>query len=87
LSRVQPAHTKDSLVSGLARLSSFQVVPSGTEVLQILDCSLSVRLRDLPQTESGHTTLELRFFVEIVGFVAGATRLYGPARLLQAIST
>ena len=46
LSRVQPAHTKDSLVSGLARFSSLQAVPSGTEVLQLgasLDCEIHPR--------------------------------------------
>ena len=46
LSRVQPDHTKDSLVSGLARFSSLQIVPSGTEVLQRGEFDLSLRLRD-----------------------------------------
>lgn len=46
MSRVQPAHTKDSLVSCLAKLSSLQVGPSGTEVLQLgasLGCEIHTR--------------------------------------------
>ena len=73
---MQPAHTKDSLVSRLARLSSLQVDPSGTEVLQRGEFDLSLGLRGLSPTESGRTALVLRFVVEVVGLVAGATRSY-----------
>ena len=71
LSRVQPAHTIDSLVSGLAWFSNLQVDPSGTEVLQRGEFDLSLGLRDSSPTESGRTALVLRFVGEVVGLVAG----------------